>query len=283
MHRHIVRDRIDLVPFPNATDTQIRIARCFALLNEWHAAIAGHAPLTDVIDILTRQTTARNISFYRYKDDRAVHIAASSRQGECYAPERSKGSLAKYLRDTRTEAIVPGTILSLGALREEEGFSESDAAAEWNARKNIVNVALVVLADRPGQLDVIEMMFDSVPVTNPEIPPSLVTTALAEAWPMRSPGLITRIILSNIRPRAPMAQDASSGILSSNNPCGLSRAELRVCQLLVSGQKAKEIGETLTLSIPTVRTHLRNIYSKTQTGGQVELIAMVNNPPGMVA
>ncbi|APE42021.1 hypothetical protein BOO69_00300 [Sulfitobacter alexandrii] len=271
------------MPFPNATDTHSRIARCFALLNDWHAAIAGHAPLTDVIAVLTRQTSARNISFYRFREDRSVPIAAARRQDDTAAAENSKGTLARYLRATRDAEIPPGTMLSLSDLRAEAEFPGSAAAAEWDPREDIINVVLIVLADRPGQLDVIEMIFDSIPSLNPDIPPVLVSAALAEAWKMRAPGLITRITLSNIRSRSQSVQVPSSGILSGNNPCGLSRAEQRVCHMLVAGQKAKTIAEELDLSVATVRTHLRNIYSKTQTAGQVELIALVNDPDGVVS
>jgi len=282
MHRYNVKDRTDLVPFHGATDAQIQIACSFGLLNDWHAAISGNAPLVDVIGVLTRMLSARNISFYRYNDDRVLHIAASARQGESFDPEKSRGSLTRYLRATRTEAIVPGTILTLSELRQEAGFAQSDAAVEWDARKNIVDVALVVLADRSDQLDVLEIIYDAAPDISPEVPPMLVTMALAEAWTLRAPGLITRLTLSNVRSRAGATQAAASSILSSNNPCGLSRAEQRVCQLLVTGKKAKDIGETLRLSVPTVRTHLRNIYSKTQTRGQVDLIALVNDPQGLL-
>lgn len=188
-----------------------------------------------------------------------------------------------YLRATRSEEIFPGTMMSLSDLRKEDGFADSDAAAEWGPRDDILNVVLIVLADRSGELDIIEMIFDTVPSLNPDIPPVLVSAALAEAWKMRAPGLITRITLSNIRSRSSGSQVPSSGILSSNNPCGLSRAEQRVCHLLVAGQKAKDIAEELNLSVTTVRTHLGNIYSKTQTAGQVELIALINDPDGMVA
>lgn len=282
MHRYNVKDRTDLIPFHGATDAQIRIACSFGLLNDWHAAISGNAPLVDVIGVLTRMLSARNISFYRYNDDRVLHIAASARQGESFDPEKSRGTLTRYLRATRTEAIVPGTILTLREIRQEAGFAQSDAAVEWDARKNIVDVALVVLADRPDQLDVLEIIYDAAPDISPEVPPMLVTMALAEAWTLRAPGLITRLTLSNVRSRAGATQAAASSILSSNNPCGLSRAEQRVCQLLVAGKKAKDIGETLRLSVPTVRTHLRNIYSKTQTRGQVDLIALVNDPQGLL-
>ena len=60
----------------------------------------------------------------------------------------------------------------------------------------------------------------------------------------------------------------------------LSRAELRVCQLLAAGDKAKDIAEVLGVSVATVRTHLRNIYAKTNTSGQIELIAVINAEKG---
>jgi DNA-binding CsgD family transcriptional regulator len=47
--------------------------------------------------------------------------------------------------------------------------------------------------------------------------------------------------------------------------------------MLASGEKAKAIAEALELSVATVRTHLRNIYAKTETNGQVELIALLND------
>lgn len=46
------------------------------------------------------------------------------------------------------------------------------------------------------------------------------------------------------------------------NAFGLSKCETRVISLMVSGQKPKQIAYTLNISIHTVRSHLRSLYSK---------------------
>lgn len=53
----------------------------------------------------------------------------------------------------------------------------------------------------------------------------------------------------------------------------LSRAEIRVVAELMQGQSVEAIAETLSISSYTVRTHLRNLFAKTGTSRQGELIA----------
>lgn len=272
MSRHVVKDRTQIIPFPDASDLHIRLARSFALLNEWHAAIAGHAPVLDVITVLVRQTSARNISLYRLRNGRAFHIAAAARAGEDFGPERSRGGLAQYLLDTRPDQMTPGTVWRLSALRKEDTFAGSVAAREWANRPEILEVSLVVLVLEDGQIDAFEMAFDSRPLTNPDIPPVLVTQALAHAWSIRVPGVIARTILQQGNGRNRSAQTHRLDLLGADNPYGLSRAEQRVCTLLVGGARARDIAEALNLSVSTVRTQLRSIYAKTGTSGQVELI-----------
>jgi len=49
---------------------------------------------------------------------------------------------------------------------------------------------------------------------------------------------------------------------NSTSPFGLSAAELRVLRQLTDGRDTPEIAEAMTLSVTTVRTHVRNIYRK---------------------
>lgn len=56
-------------------------------------------------------------------------------------------------------------------------------------------------------------------------------------------------------------------LLSAQNPAGLTPAEFRVAICLKEGLKPMAIGERLEISMPTVRTHLRNIYAKTGLDG----------------
>lgn len=55
----------------------------------------------------------------------------------------------------------------------------------------------------------------------------------------------------------------------------LTPAEARVTGLLVLGKSLEEIAESLDVSLTTVRTHLRNVLSKTGTNRQGALISLV--------
>lgn len=63
--------------------------------------------------------------------------------------------------------------------------------------------------------------------------------------------------------------------LSDSNPCGLTRAERSVAEHVARGLRASEIARRLDCALPTVRTHLRNLYSKTGCAGIVELVHLL--------
>jgi DNA-binding CsgD family transcriptional regulator len=63
---------------------------------------------------------------------------------------------------------------------------------------------------------------------------------------------------------------------------GLSRAEARVAALLARGQRLDQIAETLGLTYETVRKHVKQIFSKTGTDRQAELVrTIVTGPCGL--
>lgn len=53
--------------------------------------------------------------------------------------------------------------------------------------------------------------------------------------------------------------------------------ESEIAELLVKGKTYKEISEQLFISIPTVKTHVSNIYKKSKARNKVELIALLIN------
>lgn len=55
----------------------------------------------------------------------------------------------------------------------------------------------------------------------------------------------------------------------------LTAAEARITAKLAVGRSVEEIGAELGITVETVRTHVRNVLSKTATGRQGELISMV--------
>jgi DNA-binding CsgD family transcriptional regulator/PAS domain-containing protein len=62
---------------------------------------------------------------------------------------------------------------------------------------------------------------------------------------------------------------------------GLTGGELRVVLALAQGLGAKEAADMLGISEPTVRTHLKRIFSKTDTARQADLVRLLQNatPP----
>lgn len=58
---------------------------------------------------------------------------------------------------------------------------------------------------------------------------------------------------------------------------GLTPSEARIGALLAKGTGLTEIGEQLGVSVNTVKTHLRGIYEKLDTGKQAQLVARLNH------
>lgn len=268
-------DRTQIIPFENASDLHHRIAQCLDLMNHWNAALTGHFRFDDVLKILCRQVNALNISLFRYADERAHPISTVASDISGAKPSNSTGSLLAFLLGSDPGALTPGSLWRLRAIRDMPGFDKSPAAREWQSRPQVQEVSLAILSNRDGTIDALELSFDHVRDVHPDIPPFLITTAMANAWDVALPGLIDRVIMA--RRRGSERKPDEVAVLSAENPYGLSRAELRVCHLLADGQTAKQIAEDLDLSVSTVRTHLRNIYSKTNTTGQVNLIALIQH------
>ncbi len=59
---------------------------------------------------------------------------------------------------------------------------------------------------------------------------------------------------------------------------GITQRESEVLQLLISGKTYKEIASQLFISLPTVKTHVSNIYSKVQVRNRLELSNLVKQP-----
>lgn len=269
-------DRSQTLPFSGASDLQFRMARCFAMLTDFAAALHGRAALGDVTQGLIRQVEGANLVFYRIRasGEPPQVITAAVRRADAVRPERPTGTLARHLLERHADDMEPGSIWRLSEFAEDPDFAVSPAGREWSERTDLIEVSLIVLEHRRGHLDVIEIQFDRPPNRHKDIPTTMITASMAEAWAARESGLIARLIAANGRTRAP-ANHAAGHILGSGNPCGLSRAELRVCHLLAVGLKAADIARNLGVSIATTRTHLRNIYAKTGTSGQIEVMAML--------
>jgi DNA-binding CsgD family transcriptional regulator len=63
---------------------------------------------------------------------------------------------------------------------------------------------------------------------------------------------------------------------------GLSRAEARVVALLARGYRLDQVAEALGVAYETVRKHLKQVFGKTGTARQAELVRLlVTGPAGL--
>lgn len=56
---------------------------------------------------------------------------------------------------------------------------------------------------------------------------------------------------------------------------GLTNAESQVALRILRGADLKQISEELSVSLPTVRTHLQHVFDKTDTHRQAELVRLL--------
>lgn len=99
----------------------------------------------------------------------------------------------------------------------------------------------------------------------------------APIWAGRRSGLVIAAITQLqdlVRNAAVVAtpEIPAGRLLSAENPAGLTPAEFRVAICLKEGLKPLAISERLEISMPTVRTHLRNIYAKTGLDGMSAVV-----------
>ena len=64
------------------------------------------------------------------------------------------------------------------------------------------------------------------------------------------------------------------GTRASEIPFGLSVKQYEIARLAAEGRTGPEIACRVGLGLNTVKTHLRHIYQKTQTGNKEELLVL---------
>lgn len=123
-----------------------------------------------------------------------------------------------------------------------------------------VRYGLLVIGRTAHHLDLIIVSLSAMGVLK------AMSKHLINAWHTRKGGVISAAMASCDD------TDATAPILSPSNPCNLTRKEVQVCRHLLDGLKPNDLVDRMSCSMPTVRTHLRNIYAKTGLNGMVGVV-----------
>lgn len=139
-------------------------------------------------------------------------------------------------------------------------------------------VAICILDKTDESLDFLELQFQtSLPVADIQFL-QIEGPAFAESWARREPGSVRAMLdrqrLHVATQRKPECE--THEILSVENPANLTRAEFRICALIQLGRLPDDLRAELGISQNTYRSHMRSIYLKTGTNGQLELVHLLH-------
>lgn len=182
---------------------------------------------------------------------------------------------------TLFDAARPGT-LWLGSSISEASLDLDAPLPEWQHKRGMRELAVIVLTSGTGTRDHIELHFRDRLTQQEYSTLAILAPTLGRTWAMRQTGLVSQTLAAARGPRRQAsARRARSGHpLSASNPAQLSRTEFRVCLLLSQGLPVSRVAEEMSLALATVRSHLRSIYAKTEANGLADLVYLLLSKPG---
>lgn len=234
------------------------------MIARWCEALQGQQSVASALDAVALAIGANAVVLTRapVKGDRAARSLVHS------------VAAAKLTPRPLAPRLV-GAHAATAELHLASGSTRADVLAELSGSGS-AEVAALVLAHGKEATDYLEL---HLPRRLDNEQRALIDAALptmVSAWANRAPGRIEQSLSTD---KCTGQGGASADLLSPDNPAGLTRAEFRVCLLLAQGLPIAAISEALGLAVSTVRSHLRNIYSKTGATGHAALVyRLLSNP-----
>ncbi|PKP85284.1 MAG: hypothetical protein CVT80_03485, partial [Alphaproteobacteria bacterium HGW-Alphaproteobacteria-2] len=170
--------------------------------------------------------------------------------------------------------LASARVASVWTLSEQDRDAAdrmSPHLARWMARAHVRDALAIVLGRGDGSADLLEMQFPERLGRARLDFVRIFAATLAESWERRHRGLVPAL-LRHRQQHLTLLSKPADDLLGPANPAGLTRAEFRVCLLLRRGLRPAAVRAELGISQASLRTHLRNIYAKTDSTGQVDLI-----------
>lgn len=248
----------------------------------WCTALNGNSSLQDALAEMAFGLGAEAGLIVRTRliDQRPVRIAA------CDLARAD--AMARPLRRSYADSFFGAPMLRARSATVWQAAAQADdatgdpALGEWQASRHMKEFVVLVLASHTGTRDHIELHFRHRLTPDLEALLNQMLPDMSRVWSSRQTGLITRTIINHRQSdRLDFHNTAPMRILDSGNPAHLSRAEFRVCMLLSRGLMVQAIVKELSLSEATIRSHLRNIYAKTECSSLAELVfRLIDYKPG---
>lgn len=256
--------------------TAILTGGLIEVIADWCDALHGDVPLQEAFERLSLGLGAEASMMVRthvseMRPNRVVHW---DRRATTSIAPLQKSFADGYFGPALAHARAGTVWLASAQDQDQSGAGGVDPALDaWALRRGLSDYAVLVLAASATRRDHIELHFARPLCPASQAVLAAVLPTMARTWACRQAGLVTRTIINHRSPAIGFRSGGQSDpLLAPSNPANLSRAEFRVCLLLSRGLSVAAVTEELSISDATIRTHLRNIYAKTETGGLAELV-----------
>lgn len=241
--------------------------------SRWSEALQSHDRLEDAASLVARTTGASLSLLLRFTGDarRPARLCASGTLAERLAACPEVGEFSRLLLQDHLTSARAGSVWTLTELDSDATDRMSPRLARWMDRAPVRDALAIVLGRENGATDVLEMQFTQPPGRARLDFVRVFAATLADSRARRHRGLVPALLRHRQQHLTLLAKPADD-LLGPSNPAGLTRAEFRVCLLLKRGLRPAAVRAELGISQASMRTHLRNIYAKTESAGQVDLI-----------
>lgn len=240
---------------------------------QWCECLHGRDPLLRSLEVLGQGLSAEIVALARYSLDgrRAVRSVTWDRSGtEPRGGPADKG-YAQALIGPYFEAARPGSLW----FRSMIDISASSELAEFHNSRHLRELAVIPLETNGRSIDTFELHFHDRLRNHQQVILNSLAPVLTRTWRNRAEGLFTEALLRS----APSADTTDTApILSVENPARLSRAEYRVSLLLSRGMSIQQVKEELGIRESTLRSHLSNLYAKTNCSNLSEFVFCLASP-----
>jgi len=203
-------------------------------------------------------------------------IEVDTRDIDPYTPSLKRSYAMCVLGEYLTKLQESRLWLS-SQVEDNQGHFKDPSLSEWQESRSFSELVVFVLSTEKDKSEFLEMHFrEPVSAVHIQLMECLLPI-LCRSWENRTGGLFSNALHEKCHPF--LNKGDNEPILGYTNPSQLSRAEFRVCMLLSGGLSIEAIISELSISMATVRSHLRNIYSKTDTSSHAELVyRLLSNP-----
>lgn len=225
----------------------------------------GKTPLQPALEGLALYFGAEVVCLSRREraNDSMRHVLAVDIASETGFPNLLNGFAKDVLGET-LDKLKPGTAVSVSEVHPEAMVQNAELA-RWSRKRRINEIVVFCIGSRQGTREIIEFHFSKSAPYLSDVDAAHCAEMLAKVFKGRREGLVEQLILGRaLKRKKHMRRNFGNAILSPENPAKLTRAEWRLCVLVANGMSREGAAKALSVTPNTIRSHLRNIYSKTE-------------------